>query len=87
MFIRLDIQPVVCVSCGVCVDSCPTDVIAPEANGKVYVAHLEDCQACFLCVIDCPVDAISLTQVRVPLEEIGLEWLAVDIKSSKAVPT
>jgi Fe-S-cluster-containing hydrogenase component 2 len=70
------------------VDSCPTDVIAKsEADGKVYVAHLDDCQACFLCVIDCPVDAISLKQVRVPLEEIGVAWRDVGVQSSAGVAT
>lgn len=88
MFIQLDIQPVVCVSCGVCVDSCPTDVIGWSAStGEVSVNHVEDCQGCFLCVFDCPVDAISLKQVRVPLKEIGVAWQAVDIESRPATPS
>ena len=83
MYIKLDIQPVVCISCGVCVDSCPTDVIALSASsGQVSVAHVEDCQGCFLCVMDCPVDAISLKQVRVPSEEIGAQWRTIDVKPS-----
>lgn len=86
MFIELDIGPEACVSCGVCVDSCPTDVLVQsEAGGKAQVAHLEDCQGCFLCVFDCPVDAIRIKQVRVPIEEIGTEWRDVHVKSRQDV--
>lgn len=87
MFIELDIRPEACVSCGVCVDSCPTDVLVQsEASGKAQVAHLEDCQGCFLCVFDCPVDAIRIKQTRVPIEEIGTKWRGVDVKSRRDVP-
>jgi len=64
MKIQLLIDRPVCVGCEVCVDSCPTDVLSMDKEGKAKVAYLEDCQACFLCVFDCPVDAISLRQTR-----------------------
>jgi NAD-dependent dihydropyrimidine dehydrogenase PreA subunit len=75
MSLTLAIEKAVCVACGVCVDSCPTDVIRQDDGGKAYPAYLDDCQACFLCVIDCPVDAISIVQTRAPVERIGPELL------------
>ena len=71
MNVRLRIDEPVCVSCGVCVDSCPTDVIRTHGNGKAYAAYLEDCQACFLCVIDCPVGAIAIEQEKAPVDQLG----------------
>lgn len=86
MFIDLKIEPSVCVACGVCIDSCPTDVIAAAPECPAYVAHLGDCQGCFLCVFDCPVDAISLTQTRVAIEEIGSAWCNINVTPVKADP-
>jgi len=71
MNLQLVIEEPVCTACGVCVDSCPTDVIRTRENGKAYAAYLEDCQACFLCVIDCPVDAIEIKQEQAPRETLG----------------
>jgi NAD-dependent dihydropyrimidine dehydrogenase PreA subunit len=71
MNLQLVIEEAVCTGCGVCVDSCPTDVIRTRADGKAYAAYLEDCQACFLCVIDCPVDAIDIKQAKAPVESLG----------------
>ena len=71
MNLQLVIEETVCTGCGVCVDSCPTDVIRTRADGKAYAACLEDCQACFLCVIDCPVDAIDIKQTKASVEALG----------------
>jgi len=70
MNIDLKIDPVVCVQCGVCVDTCPTDVISPREGQAPTVKYLDDCQACFLCVFDCPVEAISLRQDRPTLSSL-----------------
>ena len=86
MLIELKIDPLVCVACGVCIDSCPTDVIAASPERPAYVAHLGDCQGCFLCIFDCPVDAISLTQVRVAVDEIGVAWCNINVTPIKAEP-
>lgn len=50
-----------CISCGVCVESCPNDVIRLEPSSKkAYVANGDDCCTCFLCEMDCPVRAIEV---------------------------
>lgn len=49
-----------CVAdCGICVESCPTDVIRLDpGTRKTYIAYGQDCCVCFLCEMDCPVNAI-----------------------------
>ena len=48
-----------CDGCGVCVDSCPTDVLRMEA-AKAVVVYPADCHVCFLCHNDCPQKAITV---------------------------
>lgn len=68
------IDPVVCIGCGACIDSCPTDVIRMEAeNGKAQVVYAEDCQVCFLCEFDCPVDAIFVSPRGWPRPPVSQE--------------
>jgi NAD-dependent dihydropyrimidine dehydrogenase PreA subunit len=84
MQIALNVSAVVCVGCGVCIDSCPTDVIDYDGETqKAVVAHLGDCQSCFLCVFDCPVDAITIRQQRFPLSEIGAAWKRLELAASE----
>jgi NAD-dependent dihydropyrimidine dehydrogenase PreA subunit len=55
----------VCTGCGVCVETCPTDVLRLAPDGRqTIVAYPEDCQACFLCVIDCPFDGAVAVHVH-----------------------
>ncbi|MDR1674074.1 MAG: 4Fe-4S binding protein [Oscillospiraceae bacterium] len=44
-----------CVSCGACVDECPTSAIS-ETDGK-YVIDPSSCIDCGACNSVCPVDA------------------------------
>lgn len=44
-----------CISCGACVDECPTNAIS-EGDGK-YVIDAEACISCGACAGVCPVDA------------------------------
>jgi len=46
-----------CVSCGSCVDACPTEAIS-EGDGK-YVIDAETCIDCGTCVDECPSEAIT----------------------------
>jgi adenylylsulfate reductase subunit B len=52
-----------CIRCGVCMQSCPNDVIRLK-RGKPAIVYPQDCSQCFACVIDCPREAISLGWVR-----------------------
>jgi NAD-dependent dihydropyrimidine dehydrogenase PreA subunit len=55
------IDAALCDGCGVCVDSCPTDVLRMDAaSGKAVVAYPRDCHVCFLCHNDCPPKAITV---------------------------
>ena len=51
-----------CTGCGLCVMSCPVDVIRLEPEtGLARVIYGADCQVCYLCEDDCPSHAISLS--------------------------
>ncbi len=51
-----------CTTCGICVRSCPTDVIRLDKTiKKVVFQYPEDCMLCELCAVDCPVDAIYIS--------------------------
>ena len=51
-----------CTGCGICVNSCPMDVIRmDEENRKAVIRYQDDCMLCEFCVLDCPVDAITVT--------------------------
>jgi MinD superfamily P-loop ATPase containing an inserted ferredoxin domain len=56
----------VCDSCGICVDSCPTDVIRLDKDKKATIAYPGDCQTCFLCEEDCPREAIEVAPEIIP---------------------
>ena len=48
-----------CTGCGICVESCPMDVIRfNKETLKPEIMYPEDCIACFNCEQDCPVKAI-----------------------------
>jgi len=50
-----------CKGCEICVEFCPTHVLA--MNGPVVeVVNLEACTACGLCEIRCPDFAITVTK-------------------------
>ena len=55
----MEIKPYRCIGCGVCVQSCPNDVIRMK-RGKACIAYQEDCVACFMCTEDCPREAVLI---------------------------
>ena len=51
-----------CVGCGICVKSCPADVIRIDENtGKAFPKYPEECVVCCICLADCPTDSITMT--------------------------
>jgi len=51
-----------CTGCGVCVDTCPEDVLHLDTKKKkAYIAYPQDCVACLLCEFVCPVKCIEVT--------------------------
>ena len=51
-----------CTGCGICVNSCPMDVIRMNEEGdKAIIKYQEDCMLCEFCVLDCPVEAIYVS--------------------------
>ena len=53
-----------CKGCGICVEFCPTKVLALDECDKAVAVRLSDCIACRLCELRCPDLA-----VRVSVEE------------------
>lgn len=56
---RIDLEK--CDGCGICLDSCPNDVLRLDAQGRVAIIYPKDCHTCFLCEWDCPREAIYVS--------------------------
>lgn len=51
-----------CIGCGICVETCPTDVLRQDAKTKkAFIKYPADCQICHLCRMYCPVNAIEIS--------------------------
>ncbi len=51
-----------CNGCGICVNSCPMDVIRMDKKSKkAVIQYPEDCMLCGWCVVDCPQNAIYVS--------------------------
>ena len=63
-----------CVSCGLCVSVCPTNVFEQEKGKVPVIARKDDCQTCFMCEVYCPVDAMyvspTVDEVNVNQQEL-----------------
>ncbi|NLI45014.1 MAG: 4Fe-4S binding protein [Chloroflexi bacterium] len=54
-----------CNGCGICVQSCPADVLRMDGERKkVVIRYPDECVVCCWCIAECPTDAIVLTPTR-----------------------
>ena len=54
-----------CTGCGICVNSCPMDVIRIDRESKkAVIKYPEDCMLCEWCALDCPENAIYVSPVK-----------------------
>jgi len=62
-----------CDACGICILSCPADVIRMDKEiKKAVIVYPQDCVVCCWCIAECPQDAILLTPVRT--SPLFLSW-------------
>ena len=52
-----------CKGCGLCVEFCPTGVLAFDENDRPYPANAEKCNACRWCETHCPDLAIIVKPI------------------------
>ncbi|MBW1862562.1 MAG: ferredoxin family protein [Deltaproteobacteria bacterium] len=61
----MSIKPIdndLCTGCGICVETCPMDVIRMDESGyKAVVRYVGDCMLCYACELDCPEGAIYIS--------------------------
>lgn len=51
-----------CTGCGICVDTCPMDVIRmDEKSKKAVIKYPYDCMLCLDCEQECPTKAIYVS--------------------------
>jgi len=92
--IRVDLDK--CSGCGLCVSSCPFDVITirsrqednkPHPRFKKYAVIEEGCTLCGACVSACPLDAIEIKKAekkaRVPVSEYTGLWVFAEQKEGE----
>ncbi len=67
------IDPNICIGCGICVLSCPMDVIRMDKKTeKANISYPEDCQLCYICKNLCPEnEAITISPYKCVRPMVG----------------
>jgi ferredoxin len=60
--IKIFIDPVRCIGCGLCGEVCPFGLAVAADFGKFDIPHPELCTECSACKRNCPVDAIFMEE-------------------------
>jgi len=68
-----NIDELLCIDCGLCIDICPTDVLR-RSNGKVVIAYSGDCCDCARCAHICPTEAIMMGPGVPKLYDGRIRW-------------
>ncbi len=53
-----------CKACGICIEFCPKDVLAPDNQEKPIPKNIDACIKCGLCELRCPDFAITVEGVK-----------------------
>ncbi len=72
------IDPVICIRCNTCEDTCPVDAITHDANN--YVVDFDKCGQCMACVSPCPTGAIDNWHL------VSTPWTLADQFSGEDLP-
>lgn len=60
----VEINPVYCKGCEICVQVCPKAVLSMNDRLKAQVVRIADCTGCLNCEIYCPDFAINVEEVE-----------------------
>lgn len=64
----------ICTNCGICVRSCPVDVLRINRKTKwLDATYWQDCMLCKLCELDCPEPGAIVIAPDKPLAHV-LSW-------------
>jgi len=61
-----------CTGCGICVKTCPQDVLRMGKDGKPEIKYIDDCIVCMYCEEDCPTKSIFVSPVK--MQHQFLSW-------------
>jgi NADH-quinone oxidoreductase subunit F/NAD(P)H dehydrogenase (quinone)/NADP-reducing hydrogenase subunit HndC len=56
--LKFEVDPEVCIKCGVCYKKCPVEAITWKKKEPALI-HKDKCIKCMTCISNCPSDAIS----------------------------
>ncbi|MDW8140825.1 MAG: 4Fe-4S binding protein [Candidatus Bipolaricaulota bacterium] len=60
------VEPKRCKGCGLCVYSCPKQILFLNGSGKIAVKEIEPCIFCRICEMRCPDFAIWVEKALTP---------------------